>query len=518
MKPKPQSPTISDAGANSTVSPPTIKKATESLPQYFYAKTVELIDKSAMQNVYVSFALAQGMDAAFSGKFDESAANVQISLKNSKEFKEWHRSMEDFIDDSIYKSRKLIKNFSAIIMKLTANPRLQDYVWMVQSFDYFKDRYDVTAQLEKKNMTCWGLKEICDLLESAREKTGAPLAADLSMSKAKQKPDRGMSPNSSIHDATMYVDVGDKNTGFLPDLKKKSRKNSIRDTSLERSNLAQPGKSVERKPTVPALPTAKVSSRPTSKNGASREKLLSKAPQKPETSDLPVRDVTVDQIKLVDGASPVERKVIQPPENTSRTAENAYKPNLKRPQTASTGNLTVSELNFEPARLQAQAPEKFFVHNPKPQAPTTAAPVKPETQPAPNAIDQPAQKPAEKLLEDASATSKTPANTKQENPVSKDSVPQISVDPNQINVSLPTNNQDPPKKDTQKDSPPPKIHDRVSQPPAEAHSLLETAKFIPKKPTASKPPVDAPQKQAFNVSLGHSAERRFEGQPQHGRL
>src|SRR3990167_2494458 len=71
-----------------------IQRALEDLPNYFYGKGVELIDKSAMQAVYFAFGIAQGLEAAFSNKFGESSANVQISLKNSKEFKEWHRGVE----------------------------------------------------------------------------------------------------------------------------------------------------------------------------------------------------------------------------------------------------------------------------------------------------------------------------------------------------------------------------------------------------------------------------------------
>ena len=103
-------------------------KAVQGLPNYFYGKTVELIDKNVMQSAFFAYSLSQGMEAAFSGKFGESATNVQISLKNSKEFKDWHRTLEDFIDENIKQSRKLLKRFAEVVREATDNTKLKDYI------------------------------------------------------------------------------------------------------------------------------------------------------------------------------------------------------------------------------------------------------------------------------------------------------------------------------------------------------------------------------------------------------
>jgi hypothetical protein len=152
---------------------PTIQNAVESLPNFFYAKTVELIDKAAMQTVFFSFSLAQSMEAALGGKFGEASTNVQISLKNSAEFKLWHRDVEDFLDEMAEMSRELLANFPSVIHAATGNSNLSEYVRTLQSFDYFKDRTNVASKLENINLNSWGLEEIAKLiLNQGREYCG----------------------------------------------------------------------------------------------------------------------------------------------------------------------------------------------------------------------------------------------------------------------------------------------------------------------------------------------------------
>src|SRR3990167_3544637 len=220
---------------------PTIQYSLENLSNFFYGKSVELIDKAAMQAVYFAFSLAQGMDAAFSGKFDELPANVQISLKNSKEFKEWHRSVEDYLDESLMSYRKLLNKFSNIVGAATNNDRLKEYVSVVQSFDYFQDRSNVASKIEKVNLVCWGLKEMSQLLlnhsrdelvdivsfEDEPSKAGSQLRSIRRVPAKKTAPpvERRIIRQDSAAEYTEYIEDDANNSVYLPDLKR-SRENS----------------------------------------------------------------------------------------------------------------------------------------------------------------------------------------------------------------------------------------------------------------------------------------------------
>ena len=222
----------------------------------------DLIDKNAMQSAYFAFSLSQGMDAAFSNKFGQSATNVQISLKNSKEFKDWHRQMEDFIDDTINTTRKLTHQFGKVCYQATKNERLKDYIGIVQSFDYFQDRANVANQIEKINLVSWGLKEMSQLLLNAGRDEGADIMSidnyDLPLHQTDQHsrqktdqpkmqtptsrtklanpgrrlaetPKKKMVRKPSNADATEYIDDHNK-SGFLPEISK-SRAGSMHESA-----------------------------------------------------------------------------------------------------------------------------------------------------------------------------------------------------------------------------------------------------------------------------------------------
>ena len=199
---------------------PPIQESIENLPNFFYGKSVELIDKTAMLSVYIAFAISQGMEAAFSDKYDTTATKVQLSLKNSKEFKEWHRTVEDFIDDTIKQSRKLMKMFSEVVYGVTNKEKLRDYVAVVQSFDFFKDRVDLAFQMERMSLTAWGLKELSKLLDKARGSKSPPRQYKLNQYMAR---DGGRSASSRSWrpdslSAFEFIDDGER-SGMFPHLK-----------------------------------------------------------------------------------------------------------------------------------------------------------------------------------------------------------------------------------------------------------------------------------------------------------
>ena len=208
---------------------PPIQESIERLPSFFYGKSVELIDKAAMMAVYMAFSISQGMEAAFSEKFDTSATNVQLSLKNSKEFKEWHREVEDFIDDSIKQSRKLMRRFSDVVFGVTNKDKLKEYVSVVQSFDFFKDRVDLAFQTEKMSLTAWGLKELSKLLDKARGSQGPPKIYNTRGFFPKDMVNRSLSSARSRNIRSMsafeYIDDEDK-SGMLPAIRHKGWHNT----------------------------------------------------------------------------------------------------------------------------------------------------------------------------------------------------------------------------------------------------------------------------------------------------
>jgi hypothetical protein len=227
-----------------------IQRCLEDLPNYFYGKGVELIDKSAMQAVYFAFSIAQGMDAAFSNKFGESSANVQISLKNSKEFKEWHRGVEDFIDDVLKGTRHHLKKFASVIKSVTGNESLANQVKVLQSFDYFKDRTDLAAQMDSSNFTAWGLSEVSKLLDIARSKDVRKELRQRNPFASKGTGDGmkgrsgGFGDNSSMNDCTMYIEDIEK-SGFLPELDRSKSMRSIGDDKFTPNLRARSSRSID---------------------------------------------------------------------------------------------------------------------------------------------------------------------------------------------------------------------------------------------------------------------------------
>lgn len=298
---QPPNATGSFSGVSSQVYP-TIQCAVEALPNFFFGKSVELVDKAAILAVYLSFSVAQGMDAAFSGKFDETAANVQISLKNSKEFKEWHRDMEDFLDEAINASRKLLACFADIVHRATGNERLREYISVVQSFDYFRDRLNVASKVERINLVSWGLREMSQLLLNfGREDNGDGFSLNESMSKAKHAKELArkklLKKQPSANDATEYFEEHN-HSGFLPELSRSGRRSvdiagarGIPRTSTHQ----QPVQRLDRR-------------RSTSKSdrGERPERVLGSLGHERPTKDVRVEDIVLEDSSHRDGKAPAQ--------------------------------------------------------------------------------------------------------------------------------------------------------------------------------------------------------------------
>ena len=86
------------------------------LPKFYSAKMFVLIEKLACINT----GLASGMVAGLEGLFDKfPKADLNSGLRNSKQFKNWHRSMEDLIDESGDLLRGKLLELSDIIYSVT---------------------------------------------------------------------------------------------------------------------------------------------------------------------------------------------------------------------------------------------------------------------------------------------------------------------------------------------------------------------------------------------------------------
>ncbi len=313
----PHNQTASFSGVSNQVYP-TIQYAIEALPNFFFGKSVELVDKAAILAVYLSFSMAQGMDAAFSGKFEEVAANVQISLKNSKEFKEWHRDMEDFLDESINASRKLLACFSDIVYRATNNDRLREYISVVQSFDYFRDRLNVASKVERINLVSWGLREMSQLLINfGRDDNGDGFSLNESMSKAKNAKELAkrtqLKKQPSANDATEYFE--DQNqSGFLPELSRSGRR------SVDLAGSRGIPRTSTHKEAVQRIDRRRSTSK--SDRGERPERLLGSFGHERPVKDVKVEDIVLEDSSHRDGKSkPVSQgqRAADQPFNSSAT-------------------------------------------------------------------------------------------------------------------------------------------------------------------------------------------------------
>lgn len=154
-----------------------IRKTIEDLPRYYYSKSVELIDKTAVQLVYLAYALSQGMENSFNEMDQQEATNAQIQLKNSDPFKAWHRSFEDFIDGTLKKTISLLKAYP--IDEATASEPKIKQVGEKMKFEAFQGEAN-SAGKQRVDYICWGLREISILLMGARRGAGQsqdPLSA-----------------------------------------------------------------------------------------------------------------------------------------------------------------------------------------------------------------------------------------------------------------------------------------------------------------------------------------------------
>lgn len=83
------------------------------IPRFFNAKLIELLDKFASSFVYFALAVSMSME----GLFDETLSyhNLYISLKDSENFKSWHREAEDYFDSSNKRMQELLEKLGAVV-------------------------------------------------------------------------------------------------------------------------------------------------------------------------------------------------------------------------------------------------------------------------------------------------------------------------------------------------------------------------------------------------------------------
>lgn len=328
----PHNQTASFSGVSNQVYP-TIQFAVEALPNFFFGKSVELVDKAAILAVYLSFSVAQGMDAAFSGKFDEAAANVQISLKNSKEFKEWHRDMEDFLDESINATRKLLACFSDIVYRATGNDRLREYISVVQSFDYFRDRLNVASKVERINLVSWGLREMSQLLLNfGRDDNGDGFSLNESMSKAKHAKELArkklLKKQPSANDATEYFEDHNQ-SGFLPELSRSGRR------SVEVAGSRGIPRTATHQEAIQRLDRRRSTSK--SDRAERPERLLGSFGHERPTKDVKVEDIVLEDSSHRDGKAkpqPAPLRADPQPFNSAATFDGTRRSQAGTPKAA----------------------------------------------------------------------------------------------------------------------------------------------------------------------------------------
>jgi hypothetical protein len=268
---------------------------------------------------------------------------VQISLKNSKEFKEWHRDMEDFLDESINSTRKLLAGFSDIVYRATNNDRLREYISVVQSFDYFRDRLNVASKIERINLVSWGLREMSQLLINfGRDDNGDGFSLNESMSKVKNAKElakmRLMKKQPSANDATEYFE--DQNqSGFLPELSRSGRR------SVDVAGSRGIPRTSTHKETVQRLDRRRSTSK--SDRGERPERMLGSFGLEKPVKDVKIEDIVLEDSShrddktrpLVHGQRPAEQALnstatfdgTRRSQNGSPKAKNAHSAGKERP-------------------------------------------------------------------------------------------------------------------------------------------------------------------------------------------
>jgi DNA-binding FrmR family transcriptional regulator len=90
------------------------------LPRFYSSKILELMDKMCSSVSTFSVAIIYAMNGLFT---QFSYANLESVLKNARTFKEWHRSLEDFVDEMNENIREKIAKLGEIAFEEGARNR-----------------------------------------------------------------------------------------------------------------------------------------------------------------------------------------------------------------------------------------------------------------------------------------------------------------------------------------------------------------------------------------------------------
>lgn len=119
---------------DTTVESLTISHSLNMLPKFYSAKLFVLVDKMCNMVTGLSSGMILGMEHVLS-RFPNS--ELDINLKGSKAFKNWHRGMEDLIDETAEQCRNKLQQLSQIFYEVTQNDKaVKDYMhkYVLDSF------------------------------------------------------------------------------------------------------------------------------------------------------------------------------------------------------------------------------------------------------------------------------------------------------------------------------------------------------------------------------------------------
>lgn len=127
------------------------------LPRFYSSKILELMDKMCSSVSTFSVAIIYAMNGLFT---QFSYANLESVLKNARTFKEWHRSLEDFVDEMNENIREKIAKLGEIAFEEGARNR------QIKEFmnDHLRKMFDENSN--QLNTLQDNLKEIIKILQN----------------------------------------------------------------------------------------------------------------------------------------------------------------------------------------------------------------------------------------------------------------------------------------------------------------------------------------------------------------
>lgn len=147
-------------------------EAFSKLPKFYNAKLFELIDKIS----YSCTTLSSSIILAFYGLFKHfPKSNLDVLLKDARAFKDWHRSLEDFVDDMNQNIRdKLVRLGEIAFEESSRNRAIKEFMseHLKQAFDDSPSR-PVDAQRNLQEM----IKIIQSNAYAIEEKDNVPQTA-----------------------------------------------------------------------------------------------------------------------------------------------------------------------------------------------------------------------------------------------------------------------------------------------------------------------------------------------------